>query len=314
MVEAKKLGALVVRNIKCYFKDKFLFFVSLITPMILLVLFVTFLRGVYIGSFDDIFKACGFSLAEPRVKEGLAGSWLLSSILAVSSVSVAVCSNAVMVSDKIEGTLNDLLITPVKRTTLSISYFIANFIVTFLVMACVLAIGLIYIAAVGWYLSFTDILLVLVDVICCVLFGALLAAVVESFISSQGGLSAVSTLVSSLYGFICGAYMPLSQFADGVRNLICCLPGTYGVGILRYHLMSPYVNKLKELGLGEAGAKGLMDGFDGNLCFGGTFKGLGYDGGTQMPLWSMYVILLGACALLLSAYVLIVLTTSKRKR
>ena len=51
MTELKKFGALVSRNIKCYFKDKFLFFVSMITPMILLVLFVTFLRGVYIDSF-----------------------------------------------------------------------------------------------------------------------------------------------------------------------------------------------------------------------------------------------------------------------
>lgn len=314
MTEFKKLCALVSRNIKCYFKDKFLFFVSLITPMILLVLFVTFLRSVYMDSFKSIFAAFGFELTEQRVLEGLAGSWLLSSILAVSAVTVAICSNAVMVSDKIENSLNDFLITPVKRTTLSVSYFIANFIVTLIVEFAVLCVGFIYLAAVGWYLAFTDVLMILLDILCCVLFGALLAGVVENFISSQGGLSAISTLVSSLYGFICGAYMPLSQFADGMRSVICCLPGTYSVGILRNHFMSGYVEKLTSLGLPTEAATALKDGFDCNLTFGGSFNKIAYEGGTQIPLWAMYVILLGACALLLAAYIAMVLIKNSGKR
>lgn len=306
MNEFGKLCALVSRNIKCYFKDKFLFFVSLITPMILLVLFATFLRGVYMSSFEGIFRAVGFELADARVVEGLAGSWLLSSILAVSSVTVAVCSNAVMVNDKIENTLTDFCVTPVKRTTLSAAYFIANFTVTLIVLLAVLAVGLVYLAAVGWCLAFTDILAILADVICSVLFGTLAAAVIGNFISTQGGLSAVSTLVSSLYGFLCGAYMPLSQFADGLRSVICCLPGTYSVGILRNHFMTPYIQKLAGLGLPEAGAKGLMDSFDCNLTFGGKFDKVGYVGGTQIPLGAMYGILLGACAILFAVYFAIV--------
>ena len=300
-MEIKKLFALVSRNIKCYFKDKFLFFVSLITPMILLILFVTFLRGVYISSFNGIFEQFNFTV-DDDVINGLAGSWLLSSIMSVCSVTVAICSNAVMIQDKIEGSLNDLSVSPVKGTTVSLSYFIANFLVTLLVMLCVLAIGSIYLVIVGWYIPFGDFMLILVDIICCVLFGTLLSGVIESFVSTQGGLSALSTLVSSMYGFICGAYMPLSQFAEGMRNVVCVLPGTYSVGIVRKHFMGGYVDKLAELGLPEEGQKVLLDGFDGNL----------YVGNTQMPLWSMYVILLGTCALLLVAYILIVIFKNKK--
>lgn len=305
MSELKKLGALVQRNIKCYFKDKILFFVSMITPMILLVLFVSFLRSVYIDSFYSIFSEVGFEVPEDgkRVVEGLAGSWLLSSLLAVCSLTVAICSNAVMINDKIEGSINDLSVAPVKGTTVSISYFIANFIVTMLVMLAVMVIGFIYLAAVGWYIPATNVLMIFVDLICCVLFGTLLAGVLESFISSQGGLSAVSSLVSAMYGFICGAYMPLSQFAEGMRNFICVLPGTYSVGILRKHFMSGYVDKLGDLGLVQEGQKALLDGFDGNL----------YVGSTQIPLWAMYAILLGTCALLLGTYIAIVLIKNKRK-
>lgn len=301
-MEMKKLFALVSRNIKCYLKDKFLFFVSLITPMILLVLFVTFLHSVYIDSFKGIFENFGFTAGD-EVIEGLAGSWLLSSIMAVCSVTVAICSNAVMISDKVEGCLNDLSVSPVKGTTVTLSYFIANFLVTLLVMVVVLVVGFVYLAIVGFYIPVQDVFLILVDLICCVLFGTLLAGVVESFINTQGGLSAVSTLVSSMYGFLCGAYMPLSQFADGMRNAICCLPCTYSVGILRKHFMGGYVDKLGELGLPEQGQKALLDGFDGNL----------YVGSTQIPLWAMYVILLSTCAVLLAAYILIVILKHNKK-
>lgn len=303
-MEVKKLFSLVQRNIKCYFKDKFLFFVSLITPMILLVLFVTFLRSVYIDSFNSIFAQFGFVPDNDRVVNGLAGAWLLSSILAVCSVTVAICSNAVMISDKIDGSVNDMLVTPVKRVTISISYFIANFIITMIVMLTVTAIGFVYLAAVGWFIPFTDVLMIFADMFCCVLFGSLLAGVCESYISSQGGLSAISTLVSSMYGFICGAYMPLSQFAEGVRNVICVLPGTYSVGITRKHFMSGYIAKLGEMGLPEQGQKAIMDGFDGNL----------YVGSAEIPIGAMYAALLGTCAVLLIAYVVIVILQNKDKR
>lgn len=314
MAELNKLAALVGRNIKCYFKDKFLFFVSLLTPMILLLLFATFLRSVYIQSFNGIFKVSGFVLEDGRVLEGLAGSWLLSSILAVSSVTVAICSNAVMVGDKIEGSINDFIITPVKDVTLSLSYFAANFIVTCIIMFATFGVGLVYLAAVGWYLQAKSLLFIALDILCNVLFGSLLAAVIENFISTQGGLSALSSLVSALYGFICGAYMPLSQFADGMRTFICCLPGTYGVGILRNHFMADYISKLKELGLGELGAAGIADGFDCNLHIGGSYNGVSYEGGVQMPIWGMYAILLGACALLLAAYAVVVLIKHKNNK
>lgn len=303
MTELKKLAALVSRNIKCYFKDKFLFLVSLITPMILLVLFVTFLRSTYLQSFESIFAPFGFKTENLRLKEGLAGAWLLSSVLSVCSVTVAVCSNAVMINDKTENTLNDLRVSPVKGVTVSVSYFIANYLVTLIVMLAVTAIGFIYLAIVGWYIPPVNVFIIFGDLLLCVLFGTLLAGVIESFISTQGGLSAVSTLVSSMYGFLCGAYMPLSQFSAGIKNVICVLPGTYGVGILRRRFMQGYIDELGRAGLCAEGQKALFDSFDGNL----------YVGGTQIPLWAMYTILLCACALLLAAYIAIVAVKNRKK-
>ena len=41
-----KILTLTKRNIKLFFKDKGMFFTSLITPVILLVLYATFLAGI----------------------------------------------------------------------------------------------------------------------------------------------------------------------------------------------------------------------------------------------------------------------------
>lgn len=307
MLECKKMISLIARNTRCYFKDKFTFFTSMLTPLILLLLFVTFLKNVYIDSFRQISEEFGITI-EPSVLNGIAGAWLMSSILSVSSVTVAFCSNTIMIDDKINSTINDFNVSPVRNTSLTVSYFISNFFVTFIVMMCVMLIGHIYLAAVGWYIPVGDVFLIIVDCICGILFGTLLAGIVESFVSTQGGVSAVSTLVSSMYGFICGAYMPLSQFSEGLRNFLGFLPGTYSVGILRNHYMNGYVDEIiKNIENPEAAEgmlKGIKDTFDANL----------YVLGNQISVGAMYGILLGACAVLLTAYILMVYLKTKRKR
>ena len=160
MSECRKLISLIGRNTKCYFKDIFTFFMSLLTPIILFILFVTFLRTVYIDNFERIFSEYGISI-EPRILNGVAGAWLMSSILSVSAVTVAFCSNTVMIADKINSSVNDFRVSPVKGTTISLAYFVSNFFVTFIVLITVMLIGHIYLAAIGWYIPVGDVFLIL---------------------------------------------------------------------------------------------------------------------------------------------------------
>ena len=51
------LTSLIKRNTKLYFKDKAMFFTSLITPLILLVLYGTFLSKVFEDSFKGALSA-----------------------------------------------------------------------------------------------------------------------------------------------------------------------------------------------------------------------------------------------------------------
>ena len=192
------LKAMVLRNIKLYFKDKGMFFTSLITPAILLVLYATFLGSVYRDSFTANLPD-GFSLSQKLI-DGAVGAQLISSIFAVSCVTVPFCSNMLMVQDKITGARKDLTISPVSSAVLSGSYFLGAAISSLLVCFAALALCLGYVRTIGWFFSGKDILLLSADIVLLVLFGTALSSLIHFFLSTQGQISAVGTLVSAGYG------------------------------------------------------------------------------------------------------------------
>lgn len=147
----RSVNALIWRNIKLFFKDKGMFFTSLITPAILLVLYVTFLADVYRDTFTSSLPQ-GIALPQ-NIADGLVGAQLMSSILAVSCVTVAFCSNFLMVQDKSNGSVRDLRMTPVSPAALAVGYYAATFISTFIIAAAGMALCLIYVWAVGWFMS-----------------------------------------------------------------------------------------------------------------------------------------------------------------
>lgn len=285
--------ALIKRNIKLFFKDKGMFFTSLITPAILLVLYATFLGNVYRDSFE--MNLPDFFDLPDSLMNGLVGGQLISSILAVSCVTVAFCSNFLMVQDKANGSIKDLRISPVKSSVLSLSYYIATLCSTMIICLVATGICLVYIASVGWYMSAIDVLLLLVDVVLLVLFGTALSSVINFFLSSQGQISAVGTIISSGYGFICGAYMPISSFGEGLQKVLSFLPGTYGTALVRTHAMRGALAEMQNQGIPAEVIKSIEDALDCNLYF--------FD--QQVDIQTMYFILGGTIIVLIAVYILL---------
>ena len=286
------LGALVKRNTKLYFKDKGMFFTSLITPLILLVLYGTFLSNVYEDSFRGALEAAGATVPE-QLLGGCVGGELVSSLLAVSCVTVAFCSNLLMVQDKITGARRDITIAPVKAGTLALSYYLSTLLSTLLI--CLLATGVClgYLACVGWYLTAGDVAALLLDVVLLVLFGTALSSCVNFPLSTNGQASAVGTIVSAGYGFICGAYMPLSQFSEGLRNVLSFLPGTYGTSLLRNHALRGTFAEMINQGFPAEVVEAIKDSMDCNLYFFGD----------QVAPDTMYLIVLGGIVLAVVLYI-----------
>lgn len=295
-----KLTALVKRNIKLYFKDKGMFFTSLITPIILLVLYATFLGNVYEDSFRSALEAAGVTVSDTLIG-GCVGGELVSSLLAVCCVTVAFCSNFLMVQDKVSGARRDLTMAPVGRGTLALGYYIANLLSTMLVCFSAAAICLVYLSKIGWYLTGADVALLLLDILLLTLFGSALSSIINFFLSSQGQISAVGTIVSAGYGFICGAYMPISSFSEGLQRVISFLPGTYGTSLLRNHLLRGVFSEMGEQGFPEQVLEAIKDSVDCNIYF--------FD--TKVETNTMYLILVGTVLALLLIYIVLNLLARK---
>lgn len=296
------LWALTKRNAKIYFRDKGMFLTSLITPLILLVLYATFLSNVYEESFRSALEAEGATVPDKLIGSCVGGE-LVSSLLAVCCVTVAFCSNLLMIQDKVSGARRDLTITPVKSGVLALSYSLSTLMSTLLICLAAAGICLAYLACVGWYLTVGDILALLLDVVLLVLFGTALACVVNFPLSTNGQASAVGTIVSAGYGFVCGAYMPISSFSSGVQKVIMFLPGTYGTSLLRNHALRGVFEEMENLHFPKEVVTAIRDSVDCNLYF--------FENKVEMPV--MYIVLVGTIVAAFGLYVLLNILAERRR-
>ena len=296
------MKTLIKRNTKLFFKDKGMFITSLITPLILLVLYATFLGNVYEQSFTS---ALPDTLNIPqKLIDGCVGGQLISSILAVSCVTVAFCSNMLMVQDKANGSIKDFTVSPIKPSKLALGYYFSTLISTLIICLAATAVCLCYVAAVGWYLSAGDVLLLILDVFLLVMFGTALSSIINFFLSTQGQISAVGTVISSGYGFICGAYMPISQFSETLQKIISFLPGTYGTSLVRNHAMRGVFAEMSAQGFPKEVIEAIKDSIDCNLYF--------FD--NKVGIYAMYIVLVLSVAVLIAVYIFMNVMKSRKTK
>ena len=152
-------------------------------------------------------------------------------------------------------------------------------------------------------MSLTDVILLFLDVFLLVMFGTALSSIINFFLSTQGQISAVGSIISSAYGFICGAYMPISQFSDGLQKALSFLPGTYGTSLVRNHAMRGVLSEMESQGVPAEMIKGIKDTIDCNVYFFGE----------RVEESTMYLILSATVAVLISIYVVMNVLQKKKR-
>ena len=295
----KTTFSLIKRNVKMFFKDKVMFFTSLITPLILLVLYATFLAKVFKTSIKDNFNGAPIS---NKALNALVGGQLVSSLMSIICITVSFCSNMLMVQDKANGTIKDFNVSSVSQNKLSIAYFAASFIATLIICYVALALSFVYLIIMGWYLTFTDVILLILDTFLSVAFGTALSSVIHSFLSTQGQISTVGTIVSAGYGFICGAYMPIASFSTVLQKILIFLPSTYATNLFRIHSVTSTLKSLD--GVPQQAITSLKQGLDIQLSF---------FGNTVSPVAS-FIVLITSTIVLIGVFLLINLLKNKKKK
>lgn len=298
-----QLFTLVKRNTKLFFKDKALFFVAMISPLVLLVLFATFLGGIYRTSFTSAFTESGITISDGLI-DGAVIAYLVSSLLSVSCVTVAFCCNVMSIQDKINRITEDFKSTPVSKVAIAMSYFIATFLVSLLICLIILGLSFVLLAIMGqFYFSISDIFSIILDVAILSLFGSVLSSIICHFCSSQAQMGAITGIISSCYGFLCGAYMPISQFASGIQAFISALPGTFGTSLLKNHMLTSYLTEMHRNGATPEIIDGLRSGFDLNLT--------AFGNNVEIPV--MYLVLIGTIGVIFAIFLILSVKTKSTK-
>ena len=292
----KPFFELIRRNLKVFFNDKGMFISSLITPIILLVLYATFLANVYKESFLSALPE-GLNI-DPKLINATVTGQLIASLLAVSCVTVSFCANLLMITDKANGTINDLTVSPIKKPLISLSYYFASSFSTLIITFTATAVCLVYLATQGWYLSGLDIVSLIVNVFLLTLFGTAFSSCLHFFLKTNGQASAVGTIVSAGYGFICGAYMPISSFSEGLQKVLSFLPGTYGTALIKNTMLRGVFEEMAKLGFPSEVISGIKSSIDCNLSF------FGHD----VSIFAMYMILIASVVILTVIFVLFTLS------
>lgn len=223
------VAGLVGRNLRLFFRDRLNVFFSLLSGLILFLLYTLFLAQLQVDGLSQTLPG-----ATDGQIEAFIDSWMLSGIVLLTTVTSGVGALSCLVEDRASGRFADFLVAPIRRTHLVLGYLLSAIVVSMIMSSVILVITVVYLGLVrGVWLSAGAIATsVAVMVLCCAAFTAL-AAFAASFLRSAGAYSAFATVLGTVLGFVAGAYIPVGSLPDGVASAINALPFAQGAMLLR---------------------------------------------------------------------------------
>ncbi len=240
---------LTKRHFLVFFKNKIRVFYTLMVPLIILAVYICFLRGLELETVKNTLYQLDIEPTKELMKyvNIVVDSWMLSGIIALSTITISIQTNNIIINDKENGVNRDFASSPINKNYLIASYFLFNFIVTLFICFIVLVICLLYLVCMQEFvIHFTDFLMMLIVLIFTTIASTLFTIFICSFINRESTLASIIAVFSAAAGFLIGAYMPLAMFPSWLSNLCCFFPGTYACSIMRYTFLSTPIHNLVE--------------------------------------------------------------------
>jgi ABC-2 type transporter superfamily protein len=232
---------LIKRNVLLFFKDWQSILFSLLTSIIVLVLYLLFLKGTFVSAIQRAMEQYpGLASMVPQKDIAMfANLFLLSGILGSAMISVPFSCITVVVKDRANKVDYDILATPMKREQIILAYFISAVLTSILLNSIILAVGLIGIRMQGnMYLNISQV----VKAFSVVALGSISASaifmIVVLFFKTVSACEAFFGILSAASGFVIGAYIPISQFSNEVQTVCNLFPASQITIMLRNILLN----------------------------------------------------------------------------
>ena len=232
---------LTKRNLLLFFKDKQSILFSLLTSMIVLALYLLFLKDTFVNAMDSaINQFPGLSsLIDKNDKDMFANLILLTGILGSAMITVPYNCLITLVKDRENKVDYDILATPLKRGQIILSYFVSAAFSSVILTSIILAVGLVTICMHGdIYLGAIDILKAFGVVALGSISATSIFMIVVLFLKSVSASGAFFGLLSAVSGFIIGAYILISQFSEAIQTVCNIFPASQITIVLRNVLIN----------------------------------------------------------------------------
>ncbi len=274
------------RHFLVFFKNKIRVFYTLMVPLIILAVYICFLRDLELSTVKNMFYEMGvkFSPDFKKYIDTLVDSWMLSGIIVLSTITISIQTNNIIINDKENGVNRDFVSSPISRSALIGSYFLFNFVVTLLICFVVLIICLIYLGIMGEFvITFADFVMMIAILALSSITSTLLTVFICSFIKHESTLASIIAIFSAVAGFLIGAYMPLSMFPKWLSNICCFIPNTYSCDLMRFAFMNTPINQITDyiytldIANAEELVSKLTNSFGYNLTCFNTVINIGYQ-------------------------------------
>lgn len=235
-----KFLGLTKRNLLIFFKDKQSIVFSLLTSIIVFVLYLLFLKGSFVSAMESALNQVEglSSLVEAADIEMYANLTLLVGILGSAMITVPFNCLTTIVRDRENKIDYDILATPIRRWEIIVSYFVSATVSAILMTGIILTIGLMILSRQGnMHMGVEDILNAYGVVAIGSVSATALFMIVVLFFKSSSASGAFFGILSAAAGFIIGAYIPISQFSTGVQTFCNIFPASQVTIILRNVLL-----------------------------------------------------------------------------
>jgi len=243
----RKFMGLTKRNLLVYFKDKGAILFSLLTSLIVLVLYLLFLKGTFEDAFESV-------LSEAEMLRNFIGAddigvfvniTLLVGMMGSAMITVPYSCLTTIVKDRENRIDYDISATPIKRWQIVMSYFTAASVSACIMTSILLLAGMTILGMNGGLLlGAADILKAFAVVILGSVSSTALFMTIMLFFKTSQSSNAFFGMLSAASGFVIGAYIPISQFSDGVQTFCNLFPATHVTVAVRNILMRGIMDKM----------------------------------------------------------------------
>ena len=235
------ISGLIKRNLLLFFKDWQSILFSLLTSIIVLILYLLFLKGTFVSAIQSAMEQYpGLASMVPQKDIAMfANLFLLSGILGSAMISVPFSCITVLVKDRANKVDYDILSTPLKRGQIIFAYFVSAVLTSILLNSIILAVGLIGIRMQGnMYLNISQVIKAFSIVALGSISASAIFMIVVLFFKTVSACEAFFGILSAASGFVIGAYIPISQFSNEVQTVCNLFPASQITIMLRNILLN----------------------------------------------------------------------------